>query len=59
MKVDQSVDYATHELKVKALLKDAHLALLNKDFVSAASTIDVAIVELRLMRTAVKSHIKE
>jgi hypothetical protein len=59
MKVDNALDYAAHELQVKRLLKEAHLCLLNKEFVSAASTIDAAIVELRLMRTAVKSHIRE
>lgn len=59
MKVDQSIDYAAHELKVKALMKEIHLSLLAHDYVAAASTIDSAIVELRLMRTAVKSHVKE
>lgn len=59
MKVDQVVDYSARELQVQHLLKEVHQCLLNRDFVSAASTIDVAIVELRLMRTAVKSHIKE
>ena len=59
MKVDTSVDYAAHELQVKWLMKQVHQLLLERDFVAAASTIDATIVELRLMRTAVKSHIKE
>ena len=59
MKVDNALDYAAHELQVKKLLKEAHVYLLDKEFVAAASTIDAAIVELRLMRTAVKSHIRE
>lgn len=59
MKVDEKVDYAAHELHTKKLLKEVHQCLLNHDFVAAASTIDAAIVELRLFRTAVKSHIRE
>jgi len=46
-------------LKVKELLKEIHVHLLENDHVAAASTIEQAIVELRLMRAAVKSHIKE
>lgn len=59
VKLDNTLDYATHELKAKKLLKEIHTYLLNKELVAAASTIDLAIVELRLMRTAIKSHIKE
>lgn len=59
VKLDSTLDYATHELKTKRLLKEVHVHLLEKEFVAAASTIDLAIVELRLMRTAVKSHVKE
>lgn len=58
-KLDSTVDYSAHELQAKKLLKEIHLHLLNHEFVAAASTIDLAIVELRLMRTAVKSQIKE
>lgn len=56
--VDKAVDYAAHELQAKHLLKQAHDLLLKGEWEAAASTIDVTIVELRLMRTAVKSHIK-
>lgn len=59
MKLDSQLDYALHELKVKAILKEVHHYLLKNNFKSAASSIDHAIVELRLMRTAVKTHIKE
>jgi len=59
VKLDQALDYATHELKTKKLMKEIHVHLLENNFVAASSTIDLAIVELRLMRTAVKSHIKQ
>jgi hypothetical protein len=59
VKLDNTIDYAAHELRVKELLRETRDLLLDKDFVAAASTIDLTIVELRLMRTAVKSHIKE
>lgn len=59
MKLDTTLDYASHELEAKRLLKEIHTLLLNKEYVAAASTIDSTIVELRLMRTAVKSHIKD
>lgn len=59
VKLDNTLDYATHELKAKRLLKEIHVHLLENNFVAASSTIDLAIVELRLMRTAVKSHLKE
>lgn len=59
VKLDNTLDYAAHELKAKKLLKEIHVHLLEKELVAAASTIDLAIVELRLMRTAIKSHINE
>lgn len=59
VKIDPSVDYAGHELIAVKLLKEVHTLLLRKDFIGAASTIDQVIVELRLMRGAVRSHIKE
>lgn len=57
--VDNAVDYAVHELQVKRLLRDTHNLLLKGAWKDAASTIDLAVVELRLMRTAVKSQIKQ
>jgi|LakMenE01Jun11ns_1017448.scaffolds.fasta_scaffold9541182_2 hypothetical protein len=59
MRIDTSLNYTAHELKVKELLKEVHVHLLESDYVAAASTIEQTIVELRLMRAAVKSHIKE
>lgn len=59
VRVDDRLDYATHELKVNALMKEIHKLLLNQEYVAAASTIDETIVELRFMRGAVKSHIQE
>ena len=59
MKIDTTLNYTTYELKVKELLKEIHVHLLENDYVAAAATIEQAIVELRLMRAAVKSHIKE
>ncbi len=58
MKIDTSLNYTAHELKVKELLKEIHEHLLRNNYVSAASTIEQAIVELRLMRAAVKSHVE-
>lgn len=50
------VDYAPHYLESKKKLQEAHELLLKNKFKEAATTIDQIIVELRLMRTAVKSH---
>jgi hypothetical protein len=57
-KIDTSLNYTAHELKVKELLKEVHEHLLRNNYVSAASTIEQAIVELRLMRATVKSHVE-
>jgi hypothetical protein len=59
VRIDTSLNYTAHEIKVKDLLKEIHVLLLSKDFVAAAATIDQTIVELRLMRAAIKSHVKE
>jgi hypothetical protein len=59
MKIEEKLDYSAHELQAKHLLKQAHDLILKEEFTMAASTIDATIVELRLMRNAVKSHIKE
>jgi hypothetical protein len=50
------VDYAPHYLETKKKLTEVHELLLKNKFREAATTIDQIIVELRLMRTAVKSH---
>jgi hypothetical protein len=59
MVIDTKIDYSAHELQVKRLLKEVHVHLLEQNFKAAAGVIDAAIVELRLMRTAVKSHVKD
>ena len=56
VKVDTPVDYASHELHLKRLLKEAHVWLLDKEYAKAVPVLDEAIVELRLMRTAVKNY---
>lgn len=59
VKITDQLDYAPHELEAKRLLKEVHQLLLLNDFVAAIDGLDRAMVELRLMRTAVKSHIQE
>ena len=59
VRVDSSLDYAGHELEAKRLLKEVHQLLLLNNFVAAVDGLDRAMVELRLMRTAVKSHTEE
>jgi hypothetical protein len=58
VKVSTPVDYAAHELQVKRMLKEANILLLDKEYAKAADVLDVAIAELRLMRTAVKSYVE-
>jgi len=53
------LDYAGHYLEVKKDLTKAHDLLNKKQFREAASLIDGMIVELRLMRQAVKTHMKD
>lgn len=53
------LDYSVHELAAKKLMKEIHDLLLKKQFVEAASKTDDAIVELRMMRIAIKSHTDE
>lgn len=59
VKITDQLDYTPHELEAKRLLKEIHQLLLLNDFVAAVDGLDRAMVELRLMRTAIKSHIKE
>jgi hypothetical protein len=54
--MSNKVDYAPHYLEAKKKLTEAHELLLKNKFKEAASLIDEIVVELRLMRTAVKSH---
>lgn len=52
------LDYAPHYLEAKKKLNEAHELLLKNRFVDAAGLIDQIVVELRLMRAAVKSHVE-
>jgi hypothetical protein len=52
------LDYAPYELEAKKLLREiGELLKLNK-YKQAATTIDDVIVELRMMKSAVNSNIK-
>jgi len=51
------LDYSVHELAAKKIMKEVHDLLLKHKYVEAASKTNEAIVELRMMRVAIKSHI--
>lgn len=51
-----TLDYSPHYLEAKSKLGDIYALLNKKEFVAAATLIDEAIVELRMMRAAVKTH---
>lgn len=53
------LDYAPHYLEAKKKIQEAHELLLKNRFVDAAGLIDQAVVELRMMRAAVKSHLND
>lgn len=53
-----AVDYAPHYLEVKKKLTEAHGLLLKNKYEEAANLLSDAIVELRLMHIAVKSHVE-
>lgn len=50
------LDYAPHYLETKKKLTEVHELLLKNKFKEAAGLINETIVELRLMRAAVKSY---
>ena len=51
------LDYACHELEAKKHLKEI-VELLNKNkFGEAAGKVEFVIVELRMMKAAINSHI--
>jgi hypothetical protein len=53
------LDYACHEIEAKKLIREASDLLTRSRFVDALEMIDDAIVELRMMKAAVNSHIPE
>ena len=56
--MSNKLDYAPHYLEAKKKLTEAHELLLKNRFIEAAGVIDQIVVELRLMRAAVKSHVE-
>ena len=54
-----SIDYASYELEAKKLLKDISDLLKRHRYKEAADLLDDTIVELRMMKAAVNSHIKD
>lgn len=55
----ERLDFSPHYLAAKKNLQDLYKQLNNGEYINAASLIDETIVELRLMRTAVKTHVKD
>jgi hypothetical protein len=55
-RVNTLVDFAPHKLEADKLLKEAHLLCVDRKYADAVAVVDAAIAELRLMRTALKSH---
>lgn len=53
------VDYSPHELEAKKLIHSAADFLRRNRYTEALESIEDAIVELRLMRAAIKSHIEK
>jgi hypothetical protein len=55
---DSKVDYAPHYLELKNGLKTVYELLNKGEYLSAATLVDKMTVECRLLRTAIKSHVK-
>jgi hypothetical protein len=53
------LDYACHELEAKKLIKEIHDNLLRNRYLQAATLVDEVIVEMRMMKAAINSHIKD
>jgi hypothetical protein len=53
------LDYACHELEAKKHLKEIAELLNKKKFGEAAGRVEFVIVELRMMKAAINSHIEE
>jgi hypothetical protein len=53
------LDYAPYELEAKRLLKEVSELLRAGRYVTAATKIDDIVVELRMMKAAVNSHIRD
>lgn len=53
----QQLDYAPYELEAKKLLKEVSDLLRKNKYLEARERIDEIVVELRMMKAAVNSHI--
>jgi hypothetical protein len=53
------LDYACHELEAKKYLKEITELLNKKQFAEAAGKVEFVIVEMRMMKAAINSHIPE
>lgn len=58
-KIMERLDFSGHYLEAKKKLNEAYVMLNNKQYKATVNLIDEIIVELRLMRTAVKTHTRE
>ena len=58
-KAMERLNFANHELEAKKHLKQVHKLVLVKKFAEAAEVVDHAIVELRMMKAALYSYIKD
>lgn len=52
------LDYSPYYLDAKTKLKEVHDLLNKQRYIDAASLLDEVVVELRMMRAAIKSHIE-
>jgi len=56
--MNNKMDFAPYYIEVDKKIKEAYQLLKVSKYEEAAVLIDEAIVELRMMRTAVKSHVE-
>ena len=56
--MNNKIDFAPYYLDALNKLKEAHALLKKNEFEEAATKLDEAMVELRMMRIAVKSHVE-
>jgi hypothetical protein len=54
----EKLDYSLHQLEVKRMMMDIHKLILVGQFTEAVKLVDPAIVELRLMKAAINSHVR-
>lgn len=59
MKVDGAVDYAPMLIKVEKDLVLVHDLLKRNKYTEAASVVNEIIVESRLLKNAIKSHVSQ